>query len=94
MLTKKHMEYLQELRGEVEETQLPMNEWEIGFINDQFERLDEYGEKTFMSIKQWGIIEKVAKKYDMVSFDEYEVGKVIKEDNEEDNKEMDDEIPF
>lgn len=41
---------------ELMENEGKMNDWERGFISDQFERLNKYGKDTFMSPKQWSVV--------------------------------------
>jgi len=41
----------------------PLNDWEKGFMKNQSERFEQYGNDIFMSPKQWGVINKIADAY-------------------------------
>jgi hypothetical protein len=40
----------------------PLNDWERGFLCDQHDRYEEYGETTRFSDKQWAIICRIGDK--------------------------------
>jgi hypothetical protein len=39
-----------------------LTQWERDFISDLIDRLDEYGERMFLSPAQWDIIERIREK--------------------------------
>jgi len=41
-----------------------ISEWERSFLSDQKQRLDQYGRDTRFSVKQFGILDRVAAKLD------------------------------
>ena len=62
-MTEDELGYFTEILDKIEEDEGPLNDWEKGFMADQRERWEEYGDQTRMSDKQWAIIHKVAKVY-------------------------------
>ena len=51
---------IQELLAEAQEADL--SDWEQDFLESLEERIDEWGERTFISIKQWEVIERIEEK--------------------------------
>ena len=56
-------EFLENVIGAFKDDPEACNEWEQGFMNDMAERFDKYGERTYVSAKQWSIITRVADHY-------------------------------
>jgi hypothetical protein len=40
-----------------------LSEWEHGFVQDQLDRIDKFGDETFFSDKQMGRIKEIAEKH-------------------------------
>ena len=51
---------VQELLADAEHADL--SDWEQDFLESLEERIDEWGERTFISIKQWEVIERIEEK--------------------------------
>lgn len=55
-------------RGEVDENPNDpsyLTKWEHDFMGSIIERFEKYGEGTYISAKQWGVIERIAEKLDV-----------------------------
>ncbi len=39
-----------------------LSQWESGFMQDQINRFEEYGSNMSLSIKQWGVLKRIANK--------------------------------
>lgn len=39
-----------------------LNTWEVNFMEDLTQRVRDFGDKTIMSPKQWGIIDRIEEK--------------------------------
>ena len=51
---------IQELLADAEHADL--SAWEQGFLESLEERIGEWGKRTFISIKQWEVIERIEEK--------------------------------
>jgi len=65
MTTEQHNLLLDVLAAADNEGQ-KLNDWEKGFLSDYEEKLENYGEKAFMSDKQEAVLKKMATKLDEV----------------------------
>lgn len=62
-LNDQEQEYLEAVIDHFTEDPRPCNDWERGFMQDQCERFEEYGNDTRFSPKQWNIIFKIGDLY-------------------------------
>ncbi|RPJ29583.1 MAG: hypothetical protein EHM33_00515 [Chloroflexi bacterium] len=64
-MTEQEHEYVNAVVDAFKEAPKRLSAWEEGFMEDMAMRLEKYQVDTYISPKQWGIIEKVAKKLDI-----------------------------
>lgn len=62
-LTSEEMDFLQAVFEEFEQNPSLVNDWEHGFMQNNYERFEEFQEGTRLSPKQWSVIRDVAEKY-------------------------------
>lgn len=61
-LTAKEFAWLQRIEADVDKAWDDLNGFEKRFIEDLLERFRRFGERTFISPKQWEIITRISEK--------------------------------
>ncbi len=61
-MTEKEYKYMQKIEAEVDAAWDDLTDWEHKFIEDILSRFEMYGQRTLISKRQWGIIERIGEK--------------------------------
>lgn len=81
-ITSEQLSELNDLLTAISGEEGKLSEWERGFVSDQLNRVEKYGQNIYMSPKQWAALRRIHKSV---------VGDPFERDEAPD---MDDEVPF
>lgn len=62
LLTDKECAWLERLEKEIDNAWRDLSPWEQKFAEDLLERFRRYGDRTRISVRQWGIITRISEK--------------------------------
>jgi hypothetical protein len=64
-MTEAEHEFVMTTINAFKEASQRVSPWEEGFMQDMAIRVEKYGVDTYISAKQWAVVEKIAKKLDI-----------------------------
>jgi hypothetical protein len=65
-MNTRESEYLDNVMTEFNESPTKVSDWERGFLTDLNARYEKYGADTYISAKQWAVVDKIAAKLEVV----------------------------